>query len=494
MSIITGQIIGNSTSVQGSTTFQAFNPAAQEVLAPVFYEATAAETDRAVTLAHNAWWQYRKTTTEQRATFLEAIAAEIVALGDVLLETANVETALPLARLIGERGRTTGQLQLFADFIRRPDWERVIVDEALPDRQPLPRPRLVQRQVPLGVVGVFGASNFPFAFSVAGGDTVSALAAGCPVVFKAHPAHPATCALVGAAIVRAANSSGMPEGVFSMIQGASNEVGARLVTHPLVKAVGFTGSYRGGKSLYDLAVRRPEPIPVYAEMGSTNPVFFLPGALKNAKMDIAEAFVNAITLGNGQFCTNPGVFVVSAQHEAFVGQVAEKLSAIAPGPMLTGGIGAAYQKGIEHQRGLTNVVPVTTWPGNANTPHLLKTTVKAALKIPELTEEVFGPSTVAIVADDMASTLDFARQLKGHLTATIWADASDMDERYQELVDILTTKAGRIILNGFPTGVEVCHAMVHGGPFPATTDVRSTSVGTQAIYRFMRPVVLQGFK
>lgn len=487
-----GQLIGNSISKKGQTHFTAFNPATGTPLAAVFHEATEAEINEAVALADAAFWQYRKKTGAERAAFLEAIADEITALGDELIKTAALETALPEARITGERGRTVGQLRLFAGFIRDDAWLNTIEDPAQPDRQPLPRPRIVQKQVPLGVVAVFGASNFPLAFSVAGGDTVSALAAGCPVVFKAHPAHPATCELVGRAIVEAARRTAMPEGVCSMVHGTGHGVGRALVTHPLVKAVAFTGSYRGGKALYDLAVRRDEPIPVYAEMGSTNPVFFLEGAFKKDTAALADAFVASVTQGAGQFCTNPGVFVVGREEVGFVSQVAGKLAATPAGHLLTEGIKTAYVQGIARQRQTAGTVALTDWDGQSPQPHLLQTTVAAALENPELTEEVFGPSTVAVLAGGPDEMLAFARSLKGHLTATIFGTEEDLAAN-AELLDILATKVGRLVFNGLPTGVEVCHAMVHGGPFPATTDARTTSVGTQAAYRFTRPVAFQGF-
>jgi 2,5-dioxopentanoate dehydrogenase len=492
MNISGGQIIGQNLSKQGSNTFESHNAQTGESLGLTFTEATEAELNQAVELAQTAFWQYRKTSGETRAKFLETIADEIVALGDDLIKTAMLETALPEARLVGERGRTVGQLKLFAGFIRTDAWQNRITDTAEPDRQPLPKPYITQKQIPLGVVGVFGASNFPLAFSVAGGDTVAALAAGCPVVFKAHPAHPATCELVGMAIKAAVAKCGLADGVFSLLQGTSNAVGGALVQHPLVKAVGFTGSFRGGKALYDLAVRRPEPIPVYAEMGSTNPVFFLEGALRQNAEQLAQNFVGSITMGVGQFCTNPGVFVVNNSNEDFVTQVAEKLGTVGMGSMLTAGIRKAYVAGIEKQRDQTAVESLTAWTSDAPSPHLLKASVQTAIENHILTEEVFGPSSVAVVADGKADLLAFAHSLEGHLTATIFGSVEDLAAN-EELIEVLTTKVGRLVFNAFPTGVEVCHSMVHGGPFPATTDARSTSVGTQAIYRFTRPIAFQGF-
>lgn len=488
---LTGQqLIGNTFSKKGNESFTGFNPATEEQLSPLFYEATTAEIDQAVELANQAFLMYRKVKGTEKAIFLEAIAEEILALDDELIKTASLETALPEARITGERGRTVGQLRLFASLVRDGKWENEIIDEAQPDRQPFPKPALRQVQIPIGPVAVFGASNFPLAFSVAGGDTVSALAAGCPVVFKAHPAHPSTCELVGRSILKAAEKTGMPNGVFSMVHGISHEVGGHLVKHPLIKAVGFTGSYRGGKALYDQAVRRPEPIPVYAEMGSTNPVFFLPRALKQNKETLAQAFANSITLGTGQFCTNPGIFVTSQSDKSFSNLVAEKLDEISVGAMLTSGIKDAYVKGIEHLKTQDGITTLTSNQTDGAVPALLVTTATHAVADPSVTEEVFGPSSVGIIADDKEAMLAFAKSLKGHLTATIHGTDEDFEE-YKELIDILTLKVGRLVFNSFPTGVEVSPAMVHGGPFPATTDSRGTSVGTTAIYRFTRPICFQ---
>jgi len=487
------QWIGGEPSWEGLEQFQAYTPHNNQPMETVFYEATAAEIDQAVKLADDAFWTYRKTTGAQRAAFLEAIAEEILALGTQLIDAAAQESALPVPRLEGERGRTVGQLRLFADFIRSDAWINPISSPLQAVKQANGEPAMLhQMQIALGPVAVFGASNFPLAFSVAGGDTASALAAGCPVVFKAHPAHPATCELVGRAINRALEKTGLPAGVFSLIQGATHRVGEALVQHPLIKAVGFTGSYRGGKALYDLAVRRPEPIPVYAEMGSTNPVFFLPGALAENKAALATSFAASVTQGVGQFCTNPGLFVVGSGHSDFTDELDRQLAATSCGAMLTAGIKQAYQQGITRLRAIADTTASADWTGDDVQPHLLMTTVASAMKYPELAEEVFGPSTVGIVAESKAEIMAFARSLHGHLTATIHGTEADLAE-YADLIDVLSMKVGRLVFNGFPTGVEVNHAMVHGGPFPATTDSRSTSVGTTAIYRFTRPICFQAF-
>ncbi|HSU50262.1 MAG TPA: aldehyde dehydrogenase (NADP(+)), partial [Segetibacter sp.] len=405
---------------------------------------------------------------------------------------------LPEARITGERGRTVGQLKLFAQLLREGSWVDARIDHADPDRKPLPKIDLRSMQKALGPVGVFGASNFPLAFSVAGGDTVSALAAGCPVVFKAHPAHPGTSELVGLAIQRAAQKTGMPEGVFSMVNGRSTEVGMALVRHPLIKAIGFTGSFFGGKALFDEANKRTEPIPVYAEMGSTNPVFILPGALAESREKIAQELAASVTLGVGQFCTNPGlVFIQQSENEnQFREDLSKQVKELTSGVMLTSGIKNNFQKGIEKLIGVNGVEVLATGKsegeGARGTPHLLHAAASLFLEKHELEEEVFGPSTLAITANDKQELLRAAKQLGGHITATIIGTEKDLQE-YSELINVLEQKVGRLLINGYPTGVEVCHSMVHGGPYPATTDSRTTSVGTLAIHRFTRPVCYQNF-
>jgi 2,5-dioxopentanoate dehydrogenase len=493
--MITGkQLIGKSQSGIGKVQFSAFNPSTNEPLDAVFFEATKREINRAVALAETAFDVYRQKTDVQRAVFLETIADEILNLGDILIQTAQLETALPEARLQGERGRTMGQLRLFAQLLRGGEWVNARIDRAQLDRKPLPKVDIRQMQMPLGVVAVFGASNFPLAFSTAGGDTVSALAAGCPVVFKAHQAHPATCELVGQAILKAAKKCKMPNGVFSLIQGASTKVGKGLVQHPSVKAVGFTGSFRGGKAIFDIATRRDEPIPVYAEMGSTNPVFFLPRILREKSAALATGLAQSVTLGGGQFCTNPGVFVVRKDDntDSVFQAIADELGKMPTPKLLTKGIETAYIRGISNQKDTEGTDSLTAFVGDAAQPHLLRTTARTAMKTPDILEEVFGPSTVGVVADHVFELEDFAKNLKGHLTATIFGTAQDLAEN-ADLIHILTRKVGRLIFNGFPTGVEVTSAMVHGGPYPATTAPLSTSIGTAAIYRFTRPVCFQDF-
>lgn len=492
------QLIGPYASAEGDATFAGINPQTGEVLPTAFHEATPAEVNAAAQQAELAFPAYRAKSPHQRAQFLDQIAAEILALGDTLLHRAMAETALPLGRLQGERGRTMGQLQLFAEVLREGSWVGARIDPALPGRQPQPRLDIRQMLQPLGPVAVFGASNFPLAFSVAGGDTASALAAGCPVVIKGHPAHPGTSELVARAILAAAHKTGMPEGVCSMVQGTSHSVGVHLVKHPLIQAVGFTGSFRGGKALFDLANQRLVPIPVFAEMGSTNPVFILPGALQERGGQLGVELAGSLTLGVGQFCTNPGLVFLSGaeKKKAFTQALQDQISAGAAGTMLTAGIKAAFVQGAEtlqRQPAIQSLAQGQTAPTVSGVAaQVFMTTAEQFLQNPALEEEVFGPSSLLVEAENKAALLAAAKQLGGHLTATIHGTDADF-EAYPELFAILERKVGRIVLNGFPTGVEVGHAMVHGGPFPATTAPQSTSVGTLAIQRFARPVCYQNF-
>ncbi|MFY0653897.1 MAG: aldehyde dehydrogenase (NADP(+)) [Cyclobacteriaceae bacterium] len=496
---ITGKnLIGNELSSQGGQTFRATNPADGSTLDVDFHEAQSAEVGKAVELAESAFETYRNISGAQRADFLDAIGDQIVGLGDTLLERCNQETGLPLPRLTGERGRTVGQLKLFAQLIRDGHWVDARIDTAIPDRQPLPKSDIRMMQRPLGPVGVFGASNFPLAFSVAGGDTASALAAGCTVVVKGHPAHPGTSELVGQAIIAAAKATGMPEGVFSLVQGTTVEVGMAIVNHPLIKAIGFTGSYGGGKAIFDAANQRAEPIPVYAEMGSTNPVFILPNALKERKENLAEGLKNSVTLGVGQFCTNPGITVTMDSEDS--NEFSELLSAQFEGAgaatMLTKNIKSAYDSGLATLQGESGVELLSKGGASdgesAGIPHVLKTSVKDFIDNDKLEHEVFGPSTLLVSAGDKKDLLDMAKGLSGHLTSTLIGTDEDLKE-HADLISVLERKVGRLIINGYPTGVEVCHSMVHGGPFPSTTDSRMTSVGTGAITRFSRPVCYQDF-
>jgi NADP-dependent aldehyde dehydrogenase len=496
---LTGKnIIGNKLSQESSATFYGENPATGKKLEPVFYEASQKEINEAIEKASEAFQQYRNKTGKEKADFLEAIADEIIALDSSLIIRAMEESGLPEARLTGERGRTVGQLKLFAQLLREGSWINARIDIADAERKPLPKPDVRSMEKAIGPVGVFGASNFPLAFSVAGGDTVSALAAGCPVVFKAHPAHPGTCELVGIAIQKAIKKTGMPEGTFSMINGRSTEVGMALVRHPHIKAIGFTGSFFGGKALFDEANKRTEPIPVYAEMGSVNPVFILPRILKEKGEKIAQDLAGSVTLGVGQFCTNPGlVFIQQSDEEnKFRDNLSKQVNEITAGVMLTSGIQNNYKKGIEKLSNVEGVAVLAKGKnegeGSRGTPHVLHATAALFLQKHELEEEIFGPSTLAITANSKEELFQAARKLGGHITATIHGTEEDLAE-YAELINILEQKVGRVLINGYPTGVEVCHAMVHGGPYPATTDSRTTSVGTLAIHRFTRPVCYQNF-
>jgi alpha-ketoglutaric semialdehyde dehydrogenase len=496
---LTGKnLIGSAESAIGSRTFEAINPATSQALDGSFVEATSEEIDNAVNKAAHAFVSYREKTNEERATFLDLIGEGLLALGDELIERCMLETALPEARLAGERMRTVNQLRLFAQVVREGSWIDTRIDTAIPDRQPIPKPDIRQMQIPLGPVGIFGASNFPLAFSVAGGDTASALAAGCPVIVKAHPLHPGTSELVGKAIIAAAQKAKMPDGVFSMVQGTSIDVGMAIVNHPQTTAIGFTGSYRGGKAIFDAANQRPVPIPVFAEMGSSNPVFVLPGAVAKSQDKLAAGLVASLNLGVGQFCTNPGLLITpeAPESQSLLTQMAELIKKQADGTMLSAGIKANYVNGTtafkEHQTVELIASSNTEAKGNQSNANIFRTSGQDFMSHPNLAEEVFGPSMLSVVTTDKEELIQLAKGLSGHLTATIHGTEEDLKE-YSELISILQQKVGRLIFNGYPTGVEVCHSMVHGGPFPATTAVQSTSVGTGAIRRFSRPVCFQDF-
>jgi len=496
---LTGKnFIGNVKSSEGISTFKAVNPTTGKDIDTLFTEADRTEIDKAAKKAETAFKVYRNKSGEEKAVFLDAIADEILNLGDQLIQRCMEETGLPQARITGERGRTMNQLKLFASVLREGSWLDARIDLAQPDREPLPKPDIRSMQKALGPVGVFGASNFPLAFSVAGGDTTSALAAGCTVVVKAHPAHPGTCELVANAIIKAVQKTGMPDGTFSMVHGKSIDVGMAIVTNPLIKAIGFTGSFHGGKAIFDAASKRPEPIPVYAEMGSTNPIFILPGALKDKKEEIAKGLTASVTLGVGQFCTNPGlVFIANTADTNSFKEIASKgFKESTSGTMLTSEIQKAYKNGIKKLISFAGLEVLATGQqkeeGFQGTPSMLITSAKNYEKNEEFEKEIFGPSTLAVTAGDRSELIKIAEKLSGHLTTTIWANEDDLND-YSELVGILERKAGRLIINGFPTGVEVCHSIIHGGPFPATTDSSTTSVGTTAIKRFTRPVCYQNF-
>ena len=463
-----------------------------------FEEASGPIVERALDAAEAAASEFRQCPAEQRAEFLDRIADALDGMPD-LLNAAHIETALPVERLTGERGRTSGQLRLFANLVREGSWVDARIDRALPDRKPLPRPDVRRMLIPIGPVAVFGASNFPLAFSVAGGDTASALAAGCPVVVKAHPAHPATSELAAGAIVAAIKASGVPPGVFSLLQSTRHDIARAVVQHRYTKAVAFTGSLRAGRALYDAAASRPEPIPVFAEMGSVNPVFVLPGALAERGAAIAEGLKSSVTLGVGQFCTSPGVTIgIDGEHfDDFVRELGELMQNAPAGTMLTPAILESYETGIDRLSAIEGTSMVRSAAGGTTVasqarPSMLETGARVFLENRALGEEVFGPSTVVVRCGSRAEMEAVANELDGQLTATIHGTAADL-AAYASLVSILESKAGRVIVNGFPTGVEVCASMHHGGPYPATTDSRATSVGTAAIFRFARPVAYQNF-
>jgi 2,5-dioxopentanoate dehydrogenase len=462
-----------------------------------FEEASVALVERAAAAAENAWPEYRRLPAEARADVVDRIAATLERTDD-LLDAAHVETALPRERLTAERARTVSQLRMFANQVREGSWVNARIDRARPDRQPLPKPDVRRMLIPIGPVAVFAASNFPLAFSVAGGDTASALAAGCPVVVKAHPAHPATSELAAGAIIDAITAAGLPPGTFSLIHSTRHEIARTLVQRPQIKAVAFTGSLRAGRALFDAAASRRDPIPVYAEMGSVNPVFLLPGALAERAEAIAEGLKNSVTLGVGQFCTNPGLTIGIGDEgfERLARRMKQLISDAPPGRMLYPALFESYEAGVDRLRAIHGVgttrSTVNTDTASQAWPSLFETGVQTFMQHRELGEEVFGPSTVLIRVGSREEMETVARRLDGQLTATIHGTPSDLAE-YASLVSILEDKAGRLIVNGFPTGVEVCGSMQHGGPYPATTDSRTTSVGTAAIHRFARPVAYQDF-
>ena len=450
--------------------------------------------ERACEAAEEAFWSYGYASREARAAFLEAIADEIEARAAAITEIGSAETGLPAARLEGERGRTTGQLRLFAFHIREGAYLDRRVDKALPERKPLPRPdiRLIER--PIGPVAVFGASNFPLAFSTAGGDTAAALAAGCPVVVKGHSAHPGTGEIVAEAVNAAREKLGLHPGVFSLIQGGTRKVGEALVRHPLIKAVGFTGSLKGGRALFDLCAARPEPIPFFGELGSVNPMFLLPEAVKTRGPAIGAGWAGSLTMGAGQFCTNPGIAVIAEgpEGDALVEAAAAALREVGPQAMLTPGIAQAYRDGQARLDARNSVRPVLTTEstGRAARPNLYEVSAEAFLEDHALSEEVFGPLGLVVRVPSAEDMVRLAKGFEGQLTATLHMEAGDADLA-RRLLPVLERKAGRVLVNGFPTGVEVCDAMVHGGPYPASTNFGATSVGTLSIRRFLRPVSYQ---
>lgn len=493
--MIDGSILVGNADRRSPTTFHGVNPATGEALTQGFCEASLADVADACALADQANDVFSGLSPETRAAFIETAADAILAIGDTLIETAMAESGLPRMRLEGERMRTVSQLRLFASEVRGGAWLDVTIDPALPDRTP-PRSDLRRMNLALGPVAVFGASNFPLAFSVAGGDTASAFAAGCPVVVKGHPAHPATGELVARAIRSAVRSCGLPEGVFSFLPGQSNNLGAALVTDPRIKAVGFTGSRGGGLALVAIAAKRAEPIPVYAEMSSINPVVLMPAALEARAEALGSAFVGSLTMGAGQFCTNPGLVIAmdSPALDRFVAAAAEALAAVEPPVMLTPGIHAAYQVGVA-ALDASDVAKRTGTGQSATAPNrcagaLFETTDVAFVADKSLGHEVFGASAVIVRCESMVAMSGVIASLEGQLTAALQLDSAD-EPNAATLLPLLAGKVGRVLANGWPTGVEVSHAMVHGGPFPSTSDARTTSVGTLAMMRFLRPVCYQ---
>jgi len=487
--------IGNKQSAKGSKTYKTFNPQLNSENDTLFTEATPQEIDEAVHLASEAFKTFRMVSGDKKALFLNAIADEILALDDELIQTYCRESGLPEGRAKGERGRTVFQLRSFADLVKEGSWVEASIDTAQPNREPLPKPDIRKLLIPLGPVVVFGASNFPLAYSTAGGDTAAALAAGCPVIVKSHPMHAGTGELVASAIIKAAEKTGMPHGVFSNLNSSGIDVGTQLVKHPDVKAVGFTGSIRGGRALYDLASQREEPIPVFAEMGSVNPVVMLPDALKNRGKALAKTYAGSITLGTGQFCTNPGL-LLAIKSEAlsnFVSELANEIAKIEPSCMLHPNIIGAYETNKSKmiaQKGLTVVSDVKK-EVSSNYARQAITTVEGHifLENTNLHQEVFGPFSMVVQCEDANQLAFIISKLEGQLTGTLIAD--DEANHYSNIISALQNRVGRIIFNGVPTGVEVCPSMVHGGPYPASTDSRFTAVGIHSIKRWVRPFSYQ---
>ncbi len=495
----TGNLIGYQYIKFEANPFKALDPSTGNELDGEFYAANTDDVNRALDLAEKAFGDYRYIDKKTKAAFLRSIADEINALGDELIERAMAESGLPQARLQGERGRTTSQLNMFADLVEEGSWVEAVIDSALPERQPVARPDIRKMLIPVGPVVVFGASNFPLAFSVAGGDTASALAAGCPVIVKAHPAHPGTSALVAEAIKKAAQKHNLSEGLFSILYDDGYAVGEALVKHPKTRIVTFTGSYKGGMALVKMAQQRDEPIPVFAEMGSINPTIILPDAIENRYQQIAEQYAASITLGAGQFCTNPGLLIAvkSASLDKFKKALGEAIEKISSSTMLTPGICKNYsalsddmlqEQGVS----LINRGILSDDKNNQAQPLVAEVSASSFLVNPKLKEEVFGPYSLLVIADYEIQMQQVIDALHGQLTATIVADETDL-EKHKRLIQSISNIAGRVIMNNVPTGVEVLHAMQHGGPFPATSDSRFTSVGTGAIKRFVRPVSWQNW-
>lgn len=495
--MITGKnYIGNNQSAKGSKTYKTFNPLLNIENETVFTEATSDEINEAVALASEAFKTFRTISGKKKAAFLNAIADEILALDDALIQTYCSETGLPEGRAKGERGRTIGQLRMFADLVTEGSWVEATIDTAQPERQPMPKSDIRKLLVPLGPVVVFGASNFPLAYSTAGGDTAAAFAAGCPVIVKSHPMHAGTGELVASAIVKAAQKTGMPNGVFSNLNSSGIEVGSQLVKHKGVKAVGFTGSIKGGRALYDLAAQREEPIPVFAEMGSINPVVMLPKALKNRNESLAKTYASSITLGTGQFCTNPGLLlgIKSEDLSEFIQNVSDEIVKIEPSVMLHPNIIGAYEKNKQKAISQPDLRVVVDYDLDVKSNYARQTITtvegKTFLENPTLHQEVFGPYSIVVQCENAKQLETIISKLEGQLTGTLIAD-DDEASQYPEVISALQNRVGRIIYNGVPTGVEVCASMTHGGPYPSSTDSRFTAVGIHSIKRWVRPFSYQ---
>lgn len=488
--------IGSSLSADGSISFKTFNPQSNQENSTVFIEANSLEIDRAVALASEAYKVFSKISNKDKAAFLNGIADEILGLGDELINTYCSETGLPVGRAQGERGRTVGQLRSFAALVEEGSWVEATIDTAQPDRAPMAKPDVRKMMIALGPVVVFGASNFPLAYSTAGGDTAAAFAAGCPVIVKSHPMHAGTSELVSLAIIKAADKTGMPNGVFSNINSSGVEVGAQLVSHPGVKAVGFTGSIKGGRALYDLASKREEPIPVFAEMGSVNPVVMLPNALEKRGVDLGKVYANSITVGTGQFCTNPGLIlgIKGDGLTGFVASLGNEILQIDPMCMLHPNILGAYNANKSKVTSQDNTKIVANYSedvkDNFAQQGVLTVEGDVFLKNPTLHQEVFGPFSIVVQCDDEMQLERIISKLEGQLTGTVIADNNE-EENFGSVISALQNRVGRLIFNGVPTGVEVCPSMNHGGPYPASTDSRFTAVGIHSIKRWVRPMSYQ---
>jgi 2,5-dioxopentanoate dehydrogenase len=492
--MITQNIIGFQLSGLSGRKIYSFNPAAQQNLEQGFDVATQDEVNLALDKAIQAWRVFRNMSGQQKAKFLRAIADGIEGLGDLLLQTISSETAYPEARIITERNRTCSQLRMFADLTETESWREITIDDALPDRSPLPRPELRRMLMPIGPVIVFGASNFPLAYSTMGGDAVSALAVGCPVIVKAHESHLCTNALVAEVVMKAAQSTQMPDGVFSSLHGDGLETGKQLVLHPYTAAVGFTGSFKGGKALFDLGVSREKPIPVFAEMGSVNPIFILPGVLNGNRDGLMAKLVTSITMTVGQFCTKPGIIVVQKSDYSglFVEELKTELEKIKPVPMLNKNIATHFHHSISEMQVDAKVAIIINdnVGGQQASPVLATVNAGHFIQNPNLHSEIFGPYALIVVCSNSNEFLRIAEIIEGQLTSSIFFQPDETDQ-VQPMMEVLVEKAGRIIFNGVPTGVEVCAAMTHGGPFPASTDNRFTAVGQYSIRRWLRPVTFQ---